>query len=103
MDENTAKAEAEKREKHKSKQLAHKRWAAVQKDDGTWGVALQDNHREIARVARNEAKDAFGRLLFAGATVGDLHAASEKMLRAMNAQVISEFEEANPDHPLVKK
>ncbi len=41
-------AEAAKREKHKPRSLAHKRWAAVHNAVKGWHVALVDNHTEIA-------------------------------------------------------
>lgn len=48
MTRDEAEAEAAKRERHKSKHMTNKRWAAVNWD-GEWKVRLIDNHVEPPR------------------------------------------------------
>jgi hypothetical protein len=51
MTENEARTEAEKRERHKSKHMTHKRWSAQHDSVKGWHVALIDTPNAIAAPA----------------------------------------------------
>lgn len=81
MTKEEAIAEASKREKHKSRTLYHKVWAAQHNSVKGWHVALVDNHQYQAEVARVRARKAAQQ----GDLGGFMEAASDAMMAGVRA------------------
>jgi hypothetical protein len=83
MTREAAEAEAAKRERHKSKFLTDKRWAAVHTSVRGWHVALIHDHVQIERKAREKAQ----RALSMGDMAAFVEAAGDALLAKVGAAI----------------
>lgn len=95
MTEDEAKELAAKREKHKSKSLTLKRWAAVHDPVKGWYVALVDNVEAVEQQNYNKAMEDARRSFHSGDLEGFLNASSEGLMARMRFELAQHDQEAD--------